>query len=397
MVSPPDERLQGAIVVLAAAVALACSALFVFSFGVFLKPLASEFHWSRSQVSGALTAHLLVSMFVAPIAGWLADKWRPRLLVASSFITFGAVFASLALQTGSLALLYAGYTIGSLLGLGTSAVVITRIVASWFDSKRGLALGLTLSGAGIGIAVMPVVAQGLIEVLGWRTAFVAMGLSVGTLGALMAIFLRKAPERAVDAIKQEGFSLADARRATAFWLLCFAFLLIGTSFTGVMLHLVPMLTDRGIGPAAAARVQAAVGISLLLGRVATGFLLDRVWAPGLAATCLVVAIGGVLTLLHAEDTGTLALGALMFGFGSGAEIDILAFLVAKYFGVRSYGQIYAWPYGSYMLGAAIGPLLAARLFETLGGYTSVLPILCLILAIAAALLLGVRSVRRRTI
>jgi MFS family permease len=387
------SRVQSVTIVLAAAIALACSALFVFSFGVFLKPLTGEFHWTRSQVAGALTGHLLLSMVTAPVAGWLADRWRPRVLIAASFIAFGGVFAALSLQTGSLPLLYAGYAVGSVLGLGTSAVVITRIVASWFDTRRGLALGLTLSGAGIGIALVPLAAQSLIGALGWRTAYTAMGLTVAVLGALMALFLRRAPARTERLIDRQGLSLAEARRSRPFWLLCLAFLFIGVSFTGVMLHLVPMLTDRGIDPVAAAGVQATIGLSLLLGRIATGFLLDRVWAPGLAAGCLGLAICGVMTLLNAQDPTTLAVGALLFGFGSGAEIDVLAFLVARYFGVRSYGQIYAWPYGCYMLGAAAGPLIAARLFETLQGYGAVLPILCVLLATAAVLLLAVRAVQ----
>jgi MFS family permease len=390
---------QGWIAVLAGAALIGCAALYVFTFGVFLKPLTQEFGWTRSSVAGAVTVHLVLCMIMAPIVGGFIDRHSPARAMSIACVLYGGIFAALGLMRGSLIELYALFAAGAVLGCGAALapVVVTRIVAGWFVRRRGLALGLTLCGAGIGVAVLPTLAGAAISAFGWRTAHMVLGGGVALLGLVSAAMLRKAPsDPSKSTASAEGLPFERALLTSAFWILIATYLVVGVCYTGLVVHLVPLLTDRGVDADAVAIAQGLLGLSVIVGRAGSALVIDRLWAPGLAAAFLLFAALSGHLFVSTQDDSSRMVAAVLLGLAGGAEVNIMAYLVARYFGLRAYGKIYAWPYGIYMLGAAFGPLIAGLLFDLNGSYDGVAPALSVGFLVAAAMFLIMRRPASRS-
>src|SRR5882672_1580428 len=361
--------------------------IIVYSFGIFLKPLLQEFHSSRGNISLAFTLANLAQAMISPLVGRWADRFGARrvILLGSAFFA-SMLFLSLALST-SLWQLYLFYVLLGIAGIGASPLPYGKVIANWFDRRRGLALGLTMFGLGAGAIIMPALAQGLIATFGWRGAYAAMGLPVlavcvpvvslllketpGTIGCL--------PDGAIAAQPPitkrpnvDGMVWQDARHGYTFWTMVSAFFLVGVSVHGCVVHLVPMLTDRGVSPHRAALTSSLLGGALLIGRVVTGYLLDRIFAPRVAMIFFSGAAAGIALLLSGAASCAPFLAALLIGLGMGAEADIIAYLTSRYFGLRAFGEIYGYAFAAYVLAGALGPWLMGLGFDHTGSYSPVL-------------------------
>jgi MFS family permease len=171
-----------------------------------------------------------------------------------------------------------------------------------------------------------------------------------------------------------------------FWLMVSAFFLVGASVPGCLVHMAAMLTDRGISVQMAALGSSLMGAAVLTGRVGTGYLLDRFFAPCLAAVFFGGAAAGIGLLWTGGATGVAFVGAFLVGLGMGAEVDIIAFLISRYFGLRSFGKIYGSVFGAYVLAGALGPLLMGAGFDLTGSYSAPLVALFALTVIAAVLM-----------
>ena len=390
-------------IVLVAAVGLSMGygPIVTFTFGVFFKPLSQEFGWNRAQVSLAFSLSLLIMSVVFPFVGRLVDRFGARRVIVPSVLLFGLSLISFSLLSAHLWHLYAIYLILGIVGGGTAPVPYSNVIAHWFDKRRGLALGLTMVGLGLSTFIMPFLAQTLIATGGWRRAYLTIGLMVMVVAIpVVALFLKETPHllglapdgetvsRAVteQASQKEGMSSAEAWRTDTFWIMIGAFFLMSASVHGCLIHLVPLLTDRGISAQGAAFATSLLGGALLLGRVGAGYLLDRFFASAVAVCFFCGATLGFI-LLWSEVTGILAFAAaFLVGLGMGAEGDIIAYLVSRYFGLRAFGEIYGYAFAAFTLGGVVGPLLMGVGFDSTGSYGLALSVFVMATLIAAGLM-----------
>ena len=378
-----------------------------FTFGIFLKPLSTEFGWSRAQLSLAFSLSLLMLSVGLPIIGRLVDRFGARAVIVPSVGLFGLGLLSFSLLSASLWHLYGLYLLMGLVGAGTAPIPYSNVIAHWFDRKRGLALGVSMVGLGLGTFIMPTLAQVLIDSIGWRQTYVFFGLMVMIVAIpTVGLFLKETPQllglepdgdrSPPDGMQSHGqkramsgpggLSFPQARHTSTFWLLVAVFFLMSASVHGCLIHLVPLLTDRGVSARNAALATSLLGGALLLGRVGAGYLLDRFFA-GIVASCFFCGAALGLLLLWGGVSGSVAfVAAFLVGLGMGAEGDIIAYLVSRYFGLRAFGEIYGYTFAAFTFGGVIGPLLMGFGFDVTGSYQLVLGVFVIASLIAVGLM-----------
>lgn len=390
---PQGNRAAWAVVVASAvALFLHFGSLLVNAFGVFLTTLSHEFGWSRGQVSLAFTLATLTAMVTMPLTGWLTDRLGARRPILVCTAAFGALYTSMALLTAHLWHLYGVFLLLGLVGPGTSAVPHASLISRWFTQRRGLALGIAMCGTALGGVIWPSASQALLAHCGWRQSYALSGAAVLFIAVPLLFFLLKEPvtsRRPSDRSAgehAEGLGRREVLRSRLLWLLLAAFFIISTSIQACMIHLVPLLTDRGMSPAAAASAASVLGAAGMIGRLGTGWLLDVLPAgrvPTLAFS--LVAAGIFLLFFGATGTGAYCAAALI-GFGYGSESATIPYLVGRYFGLRAFGEIYSYIFITVPLGGALGPALMGLEFDRAGSYQRAL-LLCAVAATMAALLL----------
>lgn len=297
---------------------------------------------------------------------------------------------------------YALYLIMGVAGAGTGSAAYFSVLSHWFNKRRGLSLGLAMVGVGLGSFIMPSLAQVLIAAVGWRGAYVLMGLMVMVVTIpVVGLFLKETPQMIgllpdgetvaqVGAGKrgqEPGMGGREARRTTTFWLMCGAFFLLSASINGCLTHLVPMLTDRGASVQSAAFAASLLGGATLLGRLGTGYLLDRFFASHVAVCFFGGAALGIFLLWSGAVEELAYVAAILVGLGNGAEGDVMAYQVSRYFGLRAFGEIYSYILATYTFGGVVGPLLMGVGFDFGGSYHLVLALFLLAALVAAALML----------
>jgi MFS family permease len=345
---------------------------------VFLPSLQAEFGWTRAQI---LTAALVMNLGILPAwmaAGWIADRYGVRRLVMISQVLLGLCFAALGVGVNALSGFYVIFFLIGVLGAGTLPITFARAISGWFDQRRGLALGLALVGTGICGLIIPLLVTLIIERLGWKSGYLAIGALPILIGVPVSFrFLKDPPgTKALPlpaALSPSGLTLLQAVRGSRFWLLGFVFLLISAAVTGVISNLVPLLRDQGYPATLAAELAGVIGITVVIGRLGVGLLVDRFWAPlvGLAVlTPPVVALG----LLMGPGLGMLptALAIAVIGLAVGAEVDLNAYLTSRYFGLRAFGQIFAAQYLFVGIGSALGAPAIGWLRDRTGLYDTAL-------------------------
>lgn len=381
------------------------SSIILYSFGVFFKSLSQEFKWSRAEISLALSLSLVAMTVSLPFIGRLVDRLGARKVILPAALIFGLGFMSLSVLPARLSYLYAVYLIMGFVGSGLSWVPYSGVVTYWFDKRRGLALALAMVGAGFGSFVMPSLTQALIVAMGWRKAYMVIGLLVPVvIIPVVGLFFTEKPQMlgllpdgeptgvlaAENKTSAEGMSAGEALRSSTFWLLTIAYFLITTSVIGCLIHLVPMLTDRGVSAQNAAFATSLFGGALMIGRVATGYLLDRFFASHIAAGFFCAVAVGIF-LLWSGVTGSAAfVAAFLVGMGVGAEGDIITYQVSRYFGLRAFNEIYGYVLIAYTVGGMVGPLLMGISFDSTGSYRLVLGAFLLATLVAVGLLLRLK-------
>jgi sugar phosphate permease len=383
---------------------LSVGTMIAYTFGVFAKPLATEFHASRGQIALAVSLMDIVVLFVAPGAGRLADRYGARGIITGSLLSVSACLLALAYVQRPVWHLYVLYILAGVVGTASTPVTFSRVVANWFDRRRGLALGVASCGIGVGAFIMPSLAQFLIDKGGWRLAYIGLAALCFTVAApTVWFFLRTTPEEVgctqdgivVGAAKSrekllDGMTVREALRTPTLWLLCGIFYLVAACVNGTNAHLAPLLTDRGISGTSAALAASIFGGATILGRVLNGFLIDRFFGPRVAAGLFTAgAIGVAMLWLGISGIGIFASAALL-GLATGAEADVMPYLISRYFGMRCMAELFGIAFGFYTLGNASGRYLYAAGFDAFGSYK--IPLMfgfaAIMLAIAACFALG---------
>lgn len=376
-------------------IGLGLSPLPWYTMGVFAPALAEEFGWRIDQIMFALTITTLMVMWAGPLVGVIAKRFGVRRVALTSVVLFSLSFMALGLNAGSLTQFYVTYAIVAIVGAGTLPITWTRAVNGWFDRERGLALGLSLMGTGVfGFFSKGLTAE-LIATFGWRGAYVGLGLLPLLIAAPTAWFLfhEEVPATADGSVRAEpggmgvGATLADWR----FWLMGAGFFLVSLALGGIGPNLEKILTSEGMELSTVLKLTSLIGLSALVGRVVGGWLVDRFWAPAVAFVLLAMPATSCWLLAGgALDPTTAALSILLIGFALGVEYDLMAYLLARYFGLKNYTVSYGILYVFFSLGAGFGPLLYARMFVVDGSYARSLTITAVALVGVAAsfLLLG---------
>lgn len=403
-----DELRRGWPIILAAVVGLGTGlgSLPIYTLGAFTKPLADTFGWSRAEVQAIFTWMTLGNLVAAPLLGLLIDRVGVRTVTLVSIVCQAAGYAAFALLAGSLRSFYAIAFITAIAGVGTVPITWTRVIIQWFDAARGLALGLALAGTGLGATFLPSFTTWMLQAFGWREAY----LGLAALPALVALpvtffLLEERPASRPGSAGTVGSATAPAdsvgvRAALAgyrFWVLNASFFLVGGCLAGLNGHLIPLLTDAGMPAMAAARVAGVAGLSVVAGRLLTGHLSDRFWAPGVGLVMLALPVASCLMLASPSlDTGTSLAAAVLIGLALGAEFDLMAFMTSRYFGPAHYGLLYSVLYAIFRVATGLGPLAYGVAFDRAQSYDTVLVLSAALVGLGAVLLLTLGSYPRRS-
>ena len=367
--------------VLAAFVGLGLSyAMFtVFVFGTLVTPLQAEFGWSRAEMSLALTITNITVVFGSPALGFLVDRVGVKRLLLPSITLMGLAVAATSLLQGNIWYFYLSFFAITLLGLGTLPLSYSRVLIGWFDKKRGLALGVALSGFGVGGALVPEVAATMTELYGWRSAYQLFAVMVLVVSLPLALLvLREAPVES-SALPEKDLpvkfelSTGAAMRGRNYWLILASFFLAGIGITSILSHLVPMLMDRGMSYQGAARAMSTLAFALIFGRMLAGYLMDHFFAPYITAAFIVFGLAGGIVMLALGAVGWQAyVAAALVGLATGSEISEIAYIVGRYFGQIAFGLIYGIMFGAFQLGSAISAPLMGYYYDSHGDYIGAL-------------------------
>jgi MFS family permease len=380
-----------------AALGYAMSVLHLYSLGPFMGPLQQAFGWSRTQVSAGITITGLVGSACGVPVGMLVDRMGPRAVALIGVPLMAVAFALLGTATGSKANWFLLWSVVAVCNIGLQGTVWTSALASRFEASRGLAFAIAFGGASsMAASVFPLLATSLIGSIGWRMAFMAIsGIVLVLVLPMMALYFRSARDRTATPRKTAharselpGLSVADALRSPSFHRLVMAGGLLTVTTMGIIVHFVPILESRGAGAHAAARIAALIGIASIAGRPTAGLLLDRFpghWVG--AGMCCVRILACTLLLFEGARPLGAAAAAACFGLTVGAEVDVVANLASRHFGLRNYGVLFGVIISAFSLGVALGPLAAAAAYDRWASYTQFLAMALAILTVSALALL----------
>jgi len=436
---------------------LCLSPLPYWALNVIGEELGKEFGWDRPTITAGflyMTAGVLVS---APIAGLLVDKIGARKVLLPSIIALGLGTMSFALMTPDPRIFYLIFFVTAVLGTGTLPITWTKAIVNNFDRYRGLALGIALTGTGLyGFVATPSI-QFMIDNFGWRAAYVSVGalplllslpiaymlfrdekeeatlkpeeskgvgkLLMMGLGFAVALFLAMQVVTNIsgfvgvialmaffliaylvlvysrpDSGNSElvGLTIRQAMMNYRFWVIFFAFLLLGAVVSGIIANSKYILLDKGYTAQDATHLffgAGVIGLSTLTGRILGGWLVDHFWAPMIAFIFMSLPALGCFILAGDMGIWMNVFALVLVGLAAGVEFDLMAYFVSRYFGMRSYALIYGLIYAAFGLGSGTSPII----FNILRGgdedYASVLKLVAIGFVIGATLLLTLGKYR----
>lgn len=368
--------------------ALGPSAILVFAYSSFVPALERAFGWSIAALSFGATLVMVMTVVGTVLGGALSDRLGARRLVLVSMPLFAAGLAGLAWLGPDIRGFYASLVLIGLAAVGVWPVTYNQLTSQWFDRRLGLSLGLANAGLALGAAALPALAAWLIATQGWRSAYAVLGALAFLLPWPLAWFglkqrpaaTRPAPGRPDG--RGAGLDFAAVRRTREFWLALVGFTMLGAASSSVVVHQMRILTDAGLSAPAATAMQSVIGVAMLVGRVCTGWLLDRLRAALIMGVLCAAAAAALLLLAAGAPMGTAALCAIVIGFLIGAEFDVLGYLIPRYFGRSAFGIVYGIVFGAFQVSAGLTIGLLGWSRTVSGSFTTGLSV------VAGLLLLG---------
>lgn len=367
-------------------------------FNIVGEPMSAEFGWDRSTISNGLSIETVFVGISIVALGFLIDRFGPRLPSVPMALVFGIGLMAMAALPPSKVLFY---LLCVLIGAGAGAVnpvAHSTVVNAWFKDHRGLALGILMAGLGACGVVIPYLANWVLSWGNWRLTFLIVGALCTVIPAGVYAFVTRMPETHNAerlAARAQGTTAGEslwtiAKKYRQFWLLSVSIFLVSSATFGLMSAVVPMTTDKGVAQAAAVTALSILSLASVGARLVTGFLLDRIHAPIVAAGIFALCGLGVYLLISSSSPGVIILGAALVGLGLGAEGDVLAYMCTRYFPQHSYGRVLGFIYFLYAQGSAFGIFLLGQIFRATGSYqTAALPIIGLVIvAIVCLLFMG---------
>jgi MFS family permease len=375
--------------------------VFIYSFSFMVKPLGQAFGWDREQIARAFSLAAISVAIFSPFIGKLFDRFDPRKLIAGFMTAFGLGMGSLAFLTPHLWQLYANAVFIGIAGTGTYQLGYARVIAAWFERRLGAALSIVVAGSGVGSFIVPPLVAHLLTVYGWRATYLGLAVLPLLVGAPLTLVFARSPKagsmhgpaRATRGEAAEGLTWQRALGSQSFWLLALGVVALSLSENGALAHLAPMLSDHGLRGRDIAFVASLLGISSVTGRFLLGWLLDFVKGSYIAVASLLAAGAGMLMLAHAYSFGAAAPAAFVAGLGGGCELDLIPYMLRRYFGLRSFSTLYGLVYSTFAVAGAIAPLVLGHVYDKTGSYTGILNGFCTFTLVASLAMLALPAYR----
>lgn len=356
------------------------------SYGVFFKSIESDFGLSRAVTSGVFSVYMAFCAIAAVLGGWSLDKFGPKWTIAAMGF-FTGLSLLLTSQVHSLWQLYLAYSFILAIGTGETYSVVSASVSRWFQKKRGLALGISQSGGGVGLLIAAPFATYIIVSFDWRTAYIVMGIIALVFVIGLAMLLKGYPSeigllpdgarrqsapnesRIRKAVNSAGFTVEATLRTRQFWLLCFIWLLHGTATYIITTHIVPHATDMGIPAIAASTILSVFAVFNILGGLVAGALSDTLDRKTIAIICALMGAGAMFWLMSMlNNLWLFYIFAALFGIPFGGISTMVTALTGDMFGMRHIGKIMGWLSIAWFAGAAIGPLIGGAIYDIYKSY-----------------------------
>ena len=373
MIDPVNEFRRGGLVLFACFVGIGVNlaSMAYYATGIWIRPWQEEFGWTRAEIGAMQTLSVLTMMVLATFAGRLIDKYGLRLVTTISLAGYGVLLLGFTQMTGALWQLYALSIAYAVFGVASTGLAFTRAVNAYFKRHRGLALGIALTSTGVVAYLMPKYMTPFVAENGWRAGYFIMFLIVMAALPIVWFLIKDAPPQeegdAETKTPSLGLTFAEAVRTATFWKVAGIFFFISVAILGLIPALIPLLQDAGMSAADAGGLAAIMGLSVMIGRLLIGFVIDRVFAPYVTAFvfgctglgCLALTLGGV-------DYAIVT--AIALGFAVGAEVDLIGYYTARYFGLAHYGSIYGLQYSIFIFGAGVSPIYTGYIWDVTSSY-----------------------------
>ncbi len=378
------------------------------AFGVFIKPMEAEFGWDRTALSLVASLSFVFNGATGPIVGRLADRWGGRVVLASSGVLLGVGALGAALIV-SLWQLYATVGIIVAIGAGSASAGIAAVMAArWFESHRGLAIGIAGGAMAAGQLLVVPLAMWLTVTWGWRTAFTVLGVGFLTIVLpLILVVVRNDPREmglepygAVPGARTdqrvnppvERTTLRDAVGTTPFWLLAGSFWVCGYTSTGLVLtHLIPHATEHGFHSGQAAQALGVMGAFNIVGTIASGWICDRFGLRGPLAAYYSLRGLSLVFLPYVGTVPGLFAWAVVFGLNYISTVPATTALTARIYGRYSVGELSGWIFFSHQMGSAVGSLVGGYFYDRFGDYTVAFHSAALVAFAATIMVLAIRE------
>ncbi len=379
--APPSEWRTGWPIVLIGFLGITFATMHAYSLGVMIGPIEQAQGWTRAQISSGLMIASFIGVVMAPVIGMGIDRHGPRVIAMVGSLLFCGMFALLALTTTDI-WSWRGLWVGVALGQSfVTPTVWTAAISSCFARNRGMAQALALSGTGAGIGVMPILMTLFVDAVGWRHAFIAMGASWAILLVPLVFFLFRTPadqprpkasaNKAPAALP--GLTVQNGFRSRAFYLLSAAAVVYAFALSGVTINMVPVLISLGVASHTAASLAGAMAIGVMIGRLAAGYMFDRVNARFVVGFGIALSSIPAMILLFLPGSVTLTtLAVFIYGFLLGPSISGFAFLATQHFGLRSFGTLFGVVIGLLSLASGLAPVLVNHVYDVTHSYHPVL-------------------------
>ncbi len=401
MLNPNDELMRKQSLIVSSAFGVACSSIVLpyYTMSALVGPVTEEFGWARSDMLLSLAFSSGLGALVAPIVGILIDRYGARRIALPGLAGLAAGFALASMVDGQLWLMYLAYAVMAIFGGGTIPVTWSRAITTNFSERRGLALGIALSGTGVCGAFAPNYAVWLTDQYGWRVAYLGLAaLPLLIAGPVVFTWFHpdkpdptESPTGAANQLELDrawGYTLGQALGQYKYWALLLSIFAIYMAVSGLVPNLIPALTEGdAMSRAEAASVVGFFGGAIVVGRLLIGYLVDRYWAPGVAALTLCLPVVGSLILAGSPDYLLAVVAVVMIGVAAGAELDLMAFLAAQYFGLRHYAKIYALLYAALAICSGSSSWIFGKIFEATQSYDLAFQLGAILFGLGALLVL----------
>jgi MFS family permease len=358
-----------------------------FTFGVFMPFISADTGWNRGSLSFPYSLYLFVYSALGIVTGRLTDRLGPRIVLAVGGCLLGG---GVMLMSRVHALWQIYIVLGLIAASGMSAAYVpcNATVVRWFTLKRGLALSITSSGASFGMFIFPPLTTALITAYGWRESYLILGLLAVFVVVACAAFVARDPEKmglfpdgrpppeppssdaSLDFLLSEDWTLAAAKRTSAFWLLNAIFALTWLVVFMPTVHIVPFAVDLGISPFRAAMTISVIGFAGFAGRLAIGTISDHLGRVFTLAVCLILQALAFLGFTISTSLELLYLAAALFGFSYGGVTSLFPALIGDFFGRASVGVIVGFIFALAGAPAAFGPLIAGYIYNATSSYSA---------------------------